>query len=131
MTILRFGCFRQNLNFENLSKGEYAIKNQLFKGKQKKVTLNHSPNSSVLAAKNKISSILKKEYQSKCFLDNRTYIIMGWIISVFCFILVTLLIYSNRLDATKLFILKWSWASRPDFAFSISKSMSAVNRSRI
>jgi uncharacterized membrane protein YgcG len=88
-----------------LSKGERAIKANLFKGKKTQITLSKSPNTNLRNAKNKLRSVLQDEYKKKCFLDNRFYVIWGWVISLICFFCGTLLIYSNTLSAFDLFFL--------------------------
>ncbi|MGJ8663754.1 MAG: DUF2207 domain-containing protein, partial [Marinicella sp.] len=88
-----------------LSKGEQAIKNKLFKGKQAEITISKKPNPYLIAAKNKLFSVLKDEYKKKCFMDNGFYLIWGWVISFICFFCVTLLIYSQTLGAFDLFFI--------------------------
>ena len=94
-----------NKSMNKLSKGERAIKIKLFKGKQTQVTLSKKPNPYLKAAKSRLNSVLRDEYKKKCFIDNSFYMIWGWLISVVCFFMVTLLIYSTVLSATDLIIL--------------------------
>jgi len=87
-----------------LSKGERVLKNTLFSGRSKQLTISKKYNSKLKKAERKLFSSLKKEYQKKCFVDNRSYVIWGWVISFACFFLGTLLIFNPLLSASDLFL---------------------------
>ncbi len=80
-----------------LSAGEKAVKKRLFSGRIKQVTIGKQYNSSVRSAKGALQTKLKTEFHEKCFVDNRFYAIWGWVISLLCFFIVTLLIYSQTM----------------------------------
>ncbi len=85
-----------------LSSGEKSVKQQLFSDRSRHITISKQYNSSVRYAKNALNSKLKKEYQNRCFKDNGFYVLCGWLISVVCFFIGTLLIYQQHLNLGEL-----------------------------
>ncbi len=92
-------------NTPALSKGEKALKARLFPGRSQQLIITKKYNRTLNTGKGKLFSTLKDEYQKKCFVDNRMYMLWGWLISLVVLFVGTLLLYQQNLTTTDLLIL--------------------------
>lgn len=93
---------------EALSKGEKALKEKLFTNKSEELTVRQSFSSAMFTGRQKLFSLLKNEFQTKCFVDNRKYLLWGCLISLIVLFVGTLLLYQQTLNITELLTLIFS-----------------------
>lgn len=91
-----------------LSDGEKALKEKLFTHKRKELIIRPSLSTALFTGRQKLFSLLKKEFQNKCFVDNRSYVLWGCITSLFVLFVGTLLLYQQTLSVTELISLIFS-----------------------
>jgi len=87
-----------------LSVGEQRVRNRLFAGRKKELTISKQYNSYLAAARGQLHSALKKEYHARCFVDNGGYLLGAWLISLVAFFMVTLLTFSATMTAFDLLV---------------------------